>query len=380
MAFFRNTTVNLLNLHYGIHALAITGGGAFFLVYMLHAGVPAPLVLVSMAAITAGRFVIRPSILALGKRTGLRALVLIGIAVTSLEYLLLGEVRGVGWPLAAVCLASSVGETFYWTSYHAYFAALGDAEHRGQQIGVREAIAAVVGIVAPIAAGWTLIALGPHVAFGVTAATLLLSALPLLYAPSVAVMRDAPGALRASLSGASMMTADGWMASGYFVWQIALFLSLGENFAAFGGAMALAALAGAIAGLVLGRFIDAGHGRRAAVVAFVAMSLSIIFRAAGYASPAVAVAANAVGAAIVPFYTATFMTAVYNQALASPCTLRFHIATEGGWDTGATTGCLTAALLLWLGAPLWAGILLSLLGAMAAFVLMRLYYQRLVVS
>src|SRR5262245_9575153 len=32
MAYFRNTTVNLLNLHYGIHCLALSGGGAFFLV------------------------------------------------------------------------------------------------------------------------------------------------------------------------------------------------------------------------------------------------------------------------------------------------------------------------------------------------------------
>lgn len=376
MAFFRNTTVNLLNLHYGIHALAITGGGAFFLVYLLRAGLPPTLVLASMAAITAGRFVFRPSILALGKRIGLRPLVLIGVAITALEYALLAEVHGVGLGLLALIVTSAVGETFYWTSYHAYFAALGDAEHRGQQIGVREAIAAIVGIVAPLAAGWTLTTLGPRVAFGVTGAILLLSALPLLQAPKVPIPREAPGALKASMGGAIMMSADGWMASGYFVWQIALFLSLGENFAAYGGAMALAALAGATAGLALGRVIDAGHGRRVAIIAFIAMSVSVAFRAVGYQHPAIAVIANAAGAAIVPFYTAVFMTAVYNKALASPCTLRFHIATEGGWDAGTTLGCLTAALLLWLGAPLWAGILLSLLGACAAYALMRRYYGR----
>lgn len=374
MAFFRNTTVNLLNLHYGIHALAITGGGAFFLVYLLKAGLPAPLVLASMAAITAGRFVFRPSILRFGKRFGLKPLVIIGIAITALEYPLLAEVRGLGAGLIALIVASAVGESFYWTSYHAYFAALGDAEHRGQQIGVREAIAAIVGIVAPLATGWTLNALGPRVAFGVTGATLLVSALPLLYAPKVQILRDAPGALKASMGGAIMMSADGWLASGYFVWQIALFLSLGGDFAAYGGAMALAALAGAAAGLALGRFIDAGHGRRAAAIAFAGMAASIVFRAAGYEHAAIAVIANAAGAAVVPFYTAAFMTAVYNKALASPCTLRFHIATEGGWDSGTTLGCLTAALLLWLGAPLWACILLSLLGAFAAYGLMRRYY------
>ena len=37
MAFFRNDTVNLLNMHYGIHALATAGGGAFFVAFLLRA-------------------------------------------------------------------------------------------------------------------------------------------------------------------------------------------------------------------------------------------------------------------------------------------------------------------------------------------------------
>jgi hypothetical protein len=45
MAAFRNNTVNLLNLHYGIHSLALSGGGAFFLVFLLKSGVPVPAVL-----------------------------------------------------------------------------------------------------------------------------------------------------------------------------------------------------------------------------------------------------------------------------------------------------------------------------------------------
>src|ERR1700693_5078181 len=54
MAFFRNDTINLLNLHYGIHFLALSGGGAFFAAFLLHAGVPAPAVLASLPAIRRG--------------------------------------------------------------------------------------------------------------------------------------------------------------------------------------------------------------------------------------------------------------------------------------------------------------------------------------
>ena len=54
MAYFRNNTVNLLNLHYAIHSLALSGGGAFFLVFLLKSGVPVPAVLASIAAILLG--------------------------------------------------------------------------------------------------------------------------------------------------------------------------------------------------------------------------------------------------------------------------------------------------------------------------------------
>jgi DHA1 family inner membrane transport protein len=375
MAFFRNTTVNLLNLHYGIHALALTGGGAFFGVYLLRAGVSAPGVLTALAAILLGRFLIRPSILTLGKRFGLKPLVIAGTIFCGLQYPLLAEVHGIGWPLIALCVISAIGDTFYWTTYHAYFASLGDAEHRGHQVGAREAVAALVGIAAPLVAGWALTALGPRVAFGVTGLVLVVAALPLLATPNVRIPKQAPGSWRASLPGVLLMATEGWGAGGYiFVWQIALFVSLGENFTAFGGAMALAALAGALTGLLLGRIIDAGHGRHAVWLAVGLACATVLVRAFGYGHPAVAVLANAAGALVAAFYTPTMMTAVYNQSKGSPCVLRFHIATEGGYDAGGAASCLTAAGLIWAGAPLGAGILLTLLSLAAAFALLRRYY------
>jgi DHA1 family inner membrane transport protein len=375
MAFFRNSTVNLLNLHYGIHSLALSGGGAFFAVFLLRAGVPIPGVLASLAAILVGRFFIRPLVLVLAKRWGLKPLVIAGTILTGLQYPLLAEVHGFGWPLVALCVTSSIGDTFYWTCYHAYFASLGDAEHRGHQISAREAVAAVVGIVGPLVTGWALNALGPRVAFDATAVVLMLSALPFFGTPNVVIADQAPGALRASLPGVLMFLADGMNASGYyFVWQIALFISLGQDFAAFGGAMAIAAVAGAASGLVLGRLIDHGHGRRVVWLAAGAMATAIILKAVGYGDPVLAIAANAAGSLINAFYTSTMMTAVYNQAQNSPCALRFHIATEGGWDAGGATGLLIAAGLIWAGAPLGAGILISLAGVTGAFFLLRRYY------
>jgi len=375
MAYFRNTTVNLLNLHYGIHCLALSGGGAFFLVFLLQSGVPAPGVLAAMSGILLGRFAIRPSVLVLARRVGLKPLVIAGSIVIGLEYPLLAEVHGVGPALFALCAVSAIGETFYWTTYHAYFASLGDVEHRGQQIGAREAIAAVVGIVGPLATGWALTAFGPRVAFDATAVVLVLSALPIVWTPNVKVAWTAPGALKASIPGALMFAADGWVASGYhFVWQIALFLALGQSFSAYGGAMALSALVGAVGGLFLGRLIDSGHGVRAAAIAIGALVLTTALRAASYGSAPAAVVAQACGALVLCLYAPALGTAVYNQAKHSPCVLRFHIAAEGGWDLGGAAGCLICAALLAAGVPIGACILLSLLGAAAAFGLLRRYY------
>ncbi len=381
MAFFRNDTVNLLNLHSGIHALALSGGGAFFGAYLLRSGVPPPAVLAALAAILAGRFAIRPFVLMPARRFGLKPLVIAGTIMTGLQYPLLAEVRGVGWELAALCAIASAGDTLYWTCYHAYFASLGDADQRGHQLGAREAIAAIVGIVGPVATGWTLTTLGPRIAFDATAVVLLLGALPILATRNVSVAAAAPGALRAAGLGVLMFLADGWIAAGfYFVWQMALFLALGESFKAYGGAMALAALAGAASGLLLGRSIDSGHGGRAVWLAAGSLAIAIALRAGSSTDPVLAVVANAAGALVPALYVPTLMTAIYNQAKGSPCALRFHIATEGGWDAGAASACMAVAAMLWAGAPIWLGIALSLPGAAAALTLLRRYYAEAATS
>ena len=80
----------------------------------------------------------------------------------------------------------------------------------------------------------------------------------------------------------------------FFVWPIALFVSLHESIPAYGGAMALAGLVGAACGLVLGRYIDTGHGRRVVVIAYGVATLVVILRAASVGSPWLAVTANAI--------------------------------------------------------------------------------------
>lgn len=370
-----NRAVLRATVHYGFHAFAEAGGGAFVFVYLLKAGISVPATLTVIAVLLAGRFVLRPLVLPFARRFGLKASLMLGSAITAFVYPLLTAVHGLGVPLAAFCFISSLAGVFYWTSFHAYFALVGDAHERGRQIAVREAIATTLGIIAPVLGGWALVTVGPGATFWAVGVIQAFSCVPLIGAPNFQILPEAPGAFAAARRGLFMFLCDGFFAGGfYYVWQIALFISLGESFLAYGGAVALAALAAATLGLVLGHSIDAGHGRKAVVAAYVVAAVMTVFRAASFGSPWLAVVANAAGAFVVSLTTPTLMTAVYNMAKASPCALRFHIVTEGAWDIGCGAGCLAAAGIVAVGLPLSLGILIAIAAAGASMMLLLRYY------
>jgi len=377
MAFLRNCTVNLINLHYGIQALAMGMGGVFYLVFLLRAGLSPPYVLCTMALVLFGRFLMRPVVLLFAKRWGLKPALVVGTIILAMQYPLLARVHGLGASLIELILISSLGDTFYWSTFHAFFASLGDNEHRGHQTSAREALAASVGIVAPLVGSWAIVTVGPGIAFSCVGLVQMLAALPLLGTPNISVLPAASGAFRAAFPGIFLFAADGWFASVFFfVWQIALFISLGESFQAYGGAMALAALVGAASGLLLGRHIDAGHGKRAVLIAYGIGALTLSLRASSLGTPWLAIIANALGSLAQCLQVPAMMTAVYNLAKASPCALRFHIATEGGWDAGCATGCLIAAVLAAYGAPLAMLLVLGFPSLATSVVLLRRYYAR----
>src|SRR6185369_8609350 len=134
-----------------------------------------------------------------------------------------------------------------------------------------------------------------------------------------------------------------------FVWQIALFLTLAQSFAAYGAAMALAGLVGAVCGLLIGRHVDRGGGRRATQIAYGAAALIVVGRTASLAWPPLAVAAHAAGALLMPLLIPPLGKVTANVAQAAPCPLRVNVATDGGWDAGCFCAYLTAASMLALG-------------------------------
>lgn len=375
MAFFRNSAVNRLNLHYAIEMLALSGGGLFFLVFLVKVGVPVPVAFLTQAAILAGRFALRPLILPLAIRYGLKPLLIAGALGVAAIFPLLARVHGVGLELWAVIAMTSIADIFYWPSYHAYFAAVGDAEHRGHQVSLREAANAGIGVVAPIAAGWSLATAGPAWTFWAIALIQAASVIPLIGAPNVSVAKEAPGAFRYARLGVALFLADGWLgAAFYFFWQVALFLAVSSSYRAYGGAMALAALLGGACSLILGRHIDAGGGRRAVLIAYGLAIGLLLIRALSLGSPWLAVAANAPGTLVAALYIPAVMAAVYNAAQASPCPFRFHMMSEGAWDVGGGAGCLAGAAVTASGHSLAWAILLGVPSAIVTMVVLARHY------
>jgi DHA1 family inner membrane transport protein len=132
---------------------------------------------------------------------------------------------------------------------------------------------------------------------------------------------------------------------------------------------------GSFGGLALGRLIDDGHGVRMGWIAVGVFSAIIVLRAVSFGNSVLAVAANALSPLGACLYVPTLMTSVHTQAKRSPCVLRFHVATNAGWDVGTVAGCFLAAGLVALGVPLPLTMLLPLVGTAATFVMLRRYYS-----
>lgn len=377
MAFFRNGAVNRVYVHAGVVALAQAGGGAFVLVYLLRAGLAPPYVLLTIAAIAALRWALRPIVLPFAKRFGVKPVLIAGTLAVAAQYPVLSFVDGLGLTLLVLIATAAFGEMMYSLANNSFFAALGDDEHRGHQVSAREAIVALANIAAPLIGAWALLMFGPGPMFAGVGLVQALAVLPLIGArnPPVTGVPDAsPQAKRAYAYGAT----DGWFDTWYiYVWQIALFLALGESFAAYGGALAFAAVLGAATGLVLGRHVDAGHGVRAVAVAFAASALVVVVRALAISDPLTAALAGASGSVAMAMMSPTIGGAVLPIAKRAPCAFRFHMATEGAWDLGCCAACLTGAALAALGIELvWATLLALPAAWLGARILQRIYLAR----
>lgn len=357
-----NAGLNRIVAHLLLHQLAWGAATAFSMVFFLREGVSPGAIFLAVAGTLALRLVLRPMVLWVAPRLGMRRTLIFGTVLVAARFPILALVRGPDLALAAYFAVTALGDVFYCTAYHAAFATLGDAERRGRQVGGTRVYFTVASVLGPLVGGILLARLGPWAAFGAATLFEATAALPFLGLKAAAIPRLAPrGAFAQARPGLLLFCGDGWiiLASG-IAWDIIAFRALGTRFDAFGGLLAFSALAGAVGGMVLGRFIDRGHGGSAVRVSAWGCAGALAVKALAGNDPILVVAAAALATMVSGLYYPTLLTAFYNASKASPCALRFQFAAELGWDIGAGLGALAAALVWYGGAPLQMVIVLAL--------------------
>jgi Major Facilitator Superfamily len=367
MAFFSNASINRLAAHFSVHQFAWSISGAFFATFLLRNGMAPAGVLVCIAAVLGLRFSLRPCVLATAARIGLRRSLIVGTLLYACQILALAIASRSRACLVFYITISALGDVFYWTCYHAFFAALGDAENRGAQLGARGLFATLATALGPGIGGVLLSHFGAWMAFSTGAAIELVAIVPLLRIAEPAItLQPWRQAFNAAREGVVLFSTDGVITCALvFTWDMASFLAFDQRFDILGAVLSAAALAGAIGGMVFGGFIDAGHtGRAVGLNAWVLAGI-VVLKAMCVGSPMAMITATVIGNVLGGLYLPTLMTAVYNEAKASPCTLRFHFAAEGGWDVGGLVACLIGAAAWGAGVPPSFVLLLSLLGIAA---------------
>lgn len=362
MTFFANRDVNRLVAHATLTELAFCFSGLFSAVFLLRIGLSLTEIFLLFGAILLLRLLLRPVVLIVAPAIGSRRSLILGTALLGLQYPALAFVHGIGFALIVYCVVCAFAQVFYWTIYHAFFSALGDAKLRGSQVAERQMLATVADVVGPIGGGLMLTALGPWAAFLTAFAIQIVAAIPLFFVTELPVKRVAPrGVYAAAKSGFWLFACGGWIYCGSGIaWSIIMFRALADRYDAYGGLLAGAALAAALSGMLFGRFIDYGHAVRLAWISGAILAGSLIVKAACGEAPLPVIAVAVVTTALGGLYFLSLLASVYNEAKLASCALRFQFVVEGGWDTGGALASFAAAAICAANLPLQIAVLIAL--------------------
>jgi len=100
------------------------------------------------------RFCLRPISFIRINKIGLRKSVILGTIFYAGCYPILTQVDGIGFWLLTYIFYYAIADTLYWLPFHAYYSAIGDNDHRGKHVAVREALSALGNGAAPALGGF----------------------------------------------------------------------------------------------------------------------------------------------------------------------------------------------------------------------------------
>ncbi len=371
-------SMRFLNLHSAVKMVSLNLAGIFSLIYLYKNGLQIWQVCLALAAILILRLIVRPLSLKLVFRSGLRKSVLLGSLSYAGLFQLLYLVNGINIWLFVYIIYAAVNDTLYWLPFHAYYASLGANKTRGKQIGMRESLVSFGSILSPAAGAFLIVNYGFYALFAAASFLVLLSCIPFLGiadAKPGTAMNFKQALKKIPKSGFWLFVGDGAYSTGLvIIWPLIIFF-LFNNYFTYGWIFTIALVSQTMGYLVLGAFMDKGHGRIICTIALscaaVAMAGKILF---AYNLKTVILFA-VIDALVGTLYFTSLGTVLYNSSRSSKNTLWFQFFAESGWDVGGFIIACIAAFFSYYGFGLRYSLIFSIIGLVVVGKVSRKYYQ-----
>jgi MFS transporter, DHA1 family, inner membrane transport protein len=366
-----------INIHFALIAAGSTLADVFGIVYLYELNISFSSIFLVYGGIQLLRLLIRPLIVKWAARLGLKKSLIIGTLLSAGTYLILSQVHGISTWLGVFIVWSAISEAMYWTSYHVYFATLSTENKRGENIGTKEALVTVVKAFAPAASGLAIIHFGFSMSFALASVFVILAAIPLLFLPAIDTIqppsfKEAWGS--SDKRGFLAHFGNGLYGAGLATWSLIVFL-LVTDYAIAGGLASLVIVFQVIAFLLIGRFIDRGHGRLIAHTALGLLAIVILGRIGLARDIPIIILFDIIYAVANCFYGPILDTILYNSTATAKSAWGFQLVSEASVDVGYLLSWVFGAVVTYFGASLYWMLAWSLGGIVVMLFVFRNYYS-----
>jgi MFS family permease len=378
VGYIKNKQINLLNLHTSLVRFAVNVISIFGIIYLIKQGIPIYFAFLFWSLTYIIRILVRPFSLRLQEYLGLKKGLILGTLFYAGIFPILSQIDGIGIWLYFFVIYLGISDTLYWLPFHSYYAALGDVEHRGKHIGVREALTTIFSAIAPFFGGLLITQVGFWATYAVAGTIMLIASIPIFLSTDCSPgeeMTFKKARKELDMRGFWLLFGDSLLYAFHgFLWPVVLYLIV-QNYIVMGGFISFEMILIALLFLLLGHYFDRGKGKNIINTSFILFTILILGRSFYVQSTESIMVFQILAAFALCFHLSCASPIFYNLAKKSHNTLWFHFLGEIGWDIGAFLALALTALWTSLGFELRYVMPMALIGLLIVRYILYSYYK-----